>query len=105
MAQSGLRWRLGRRREASRAESGKFRDGLDIDVERVEKKPAVRRIRAGGVSVLIKQRMQRIERNAGGTELGRKGEQARQIGEVAMAPIAPRAHAIELRGQRPQTMG
>ena len=45
--------------------------------------------------------MQRIEPDAGRPQRGGEFDQVREIGEIAVAPIAARAHPIELRRQRP----
>ncbi len=84
--------------QPGRRKAGKFRNRLHVDIERIEKEAAVRRI---GRRVVIEQRMQRIEADAGGAEFASKVDQAGEIGEIAVAPIAPRAHAIELHCQRP----
>ena len=42
----------------------KFRDVLDIDIERVEKQPAVRRIRTAIGRMVVEQNVQRIEPDA-----------------------------------------
>ena len=55
--------------------------------------------------MVIKQGMQGVERDAGGPEVGGELEQAREVGEVATAPVAPRPYAIKLHRQRPQAPG
>ncbi len=78
-----------------------FRDRLDVDVERVQEHPAVRRIGAAIGRPVVEQRMERIEADTIGAQLARKLDQASQIGEVAHAPVARRAHAVELHGDQP----
>ena len=53
---------------------GKFSDGFDIDIARVEEQSAVGRI-GTGVGGVVEQRMQRIERDAGGSEIGSQVDQ------------------------------
>jgi hypothetical protein len=85
--------------------AGKLRYRLDIDIKRVEEQPAVRRIRACGLGMVIEQSVQRVEGDARSTELARKLEEAFEVGEVTMTPVAPRPHPIKLHGERPQTPG
>ena len=48
-----------------------FLDRLDVDVERIEKQPAVRRIRTARASgPVIELRVQRVEPDAGAAEIG-----------------------------------
>jgi hypothetical protein len=86
----------------SRRRAGKFVDGFHIDIERIEKQPAVGRIGAGVLGALGKQRVQRIETDGG--DAARRGDlnQMLEIGEIAVPPVAARAQRIELHGQRPQ---
>ena len=79
----------------------KFGDLLDVDIERVEKQPAVRRIGAAVARPVVEQRMQRIEADAVGAELCGQLDQAFEIGEIANPPIARRADAVELDRQQP----
>ena len=59
--------RLQRRRSAL-----EFRKFFDIDIERVEKQPAVRRIGTAIAGPVVEQRMQRIEADAVGAEMMRQ---------------------------------
>src|SRR6185312_14612668 len=69
---------------------------LDIDVECIEKQPAVRRVGAEFAGPVIEQRMQRIEADAFRTEFGGQCNQTGEIGEIPHAPITPRTDAVEL---------
>lgn len=92
--------RGGRRRVGDEV-GGKLRDGLDVDIERVEKQPAVRRIGAAIGGVVVEQNMQRIEPDAIGAELPAEPDKIGEVGEIANAPIAVRADAVELHGEQP----
>ena len=74
---------------------------LDVDIERVEKQPAVRRIGAAIAGPIVEQGMQRIEADAVGAEMVRELDQAGEIGEIAHAPVARRADAVELDREQP----
>ncbi|MGY3656972.1 hypothetical protein ACVJ19_003635 [Bradyrhizobium sp. USDA 376] len=80
---------------------GIFRDRLDVDIERIEKQPAVRRIGAAIGRLIVEQHMQRIEADAVGAELLGEPDETGEIGEIADAPIAVRADAVELHGEQP----
>ena len=90
--------------QAGRSQPGKFRYRLHVDVERIEKETAVREVRAWLRRPIIEQSMQRIEADAGGSEISGKVDERAQIGEVAVAPIAGRAHAVELHRQDPHPL-
>src|SRR6185295_1848812 len=62
--------------------AGIFRDGFDVDIERVEKEPAAWKIGTCFLGPVIEQRMQRIETNRRSAELGRDLDQVGKIGEV-----------------------
>ena len=79
----------------------KFRELLDVDIERIEKQPAVRRIGTAIAGTIVEQGMQRIEADAVGPQVMRQFDQAAQVGEIPHPPIAGRAHAVELDGQQP----
>ncbi len=79
-----------------------FLDRLDVDVERIEKQPAVRRIRAARAArPVIKLRVQRVEPDAGAAEIGDDVQQRREIAEIAVAPVSPRPHPVKLHRQHP----
>ena len=79
-----------------------FLDRLDVDIERIEEQPAVRRVRtAGRAGPVIELRVQRIESDARAAKVGNDFQQVGEIAEIAVAPVAPRAHAIELHRQDP----
>ena len=61
-------------RQARRRQPGKFRHRFEVDVERIEKKPAVGRIRACPLGLVGKECVQWIEPDSGGAEIGRKLE-------------------------------
>jgi len=61
--------------EPGSPQAGKFRDGLDVDVERVEKQSAVRRVGTGLLGAIGKQRMQWIQADGGRTPRGGKRNQ------------------------------
>ena len=80
---------------------GKFRDRLDVDVERIEKQPAVRRIGAAVGRMVVEQHMQGIEPDAVGPQLLGQPNETGEVGEIADAPITVRADAVELHGKQP----
>src|SRR5262249_46423584 len=57
-------------RQAGRVRPGKFRNGIDVDVERVEKEAAVGGIGARVLRPVDEQGVQRVEPDAGGTQVG-----------------------------------
>src|SRR5262249_45930782 len=75
---------------------------LDIDIKRIDEQPAARRIWASRRRTVIKQRVQRVETHARATHLGYDLKERRQIGEIAMAPVARRTRAIELDRENPR---
>ena len=79
----------------------KFGKLFDVDIERVEKQPAVRRIGAAIARAIVEQGMQRIEADAVGTEMIGEFDQAGEIGEVAHAPVARGADAVKLGREQP----
>ena len=89
--------------EPGRGEAWKFRDRLDIDVERVEENPAVRRIGARLVRAVGKQRVQRIETYRRNATRSSQRHQPSKIAEIAVPPIARRSQRIELHSERPET--
>ncbi len=78
-----------------------FGNGLDVDIERIEEEPAVRRIRTAVGRAVVEQNVQRIEPDAVGPELLGEPDQIGEIGEVADAPVAVRTDAVELHGEQP----
>ena len=74
---------------------------FDVDIERVEKQPAVRRIGAAIARAVVEQRVQRIEADAVGAEMIGEFDQAGEVGEIAHAPIARRADAVKLDREQP----
>ena len=63
--------------------------------------PAVRKVGAGLVGPVVEQGMQRIEPDRRGAERAGDVDQIREVGEIAVAPIAARADAVELHGDGP----
>ena len=74
---------------------------FDVDIERVEKQPAVGRIWAAIGRAVVEQRMQRIEADAVGAQMIGKFDQPFKIGEIANSPVARRADAIKLDREQP----
>ena len=66
----------------------KFRQLFDVDIERIEKQPAVGRIRAAIAGTIVEQRVQRIEADAVSAKMRGEFDHAFEIGEIADAPIA-----------------
>src|SRR5712692_8920129 len=66
----------------------KFRYRFHVDVKRVEKEPAVGKIRARFLRSIIKAGVQRIEPDARGAEIGSKIDECKKIGKIAVSPIA-----------------
>ena len=88
--------------EPGGGEAGKFQHRLDVDIAGVEEQPAAGRVGAR-LGMLVEQRMQRIKSDAGGAEIGREIDQPEEVGEIPVSPVAMRAHAVELHGERPQS--
>ncbi len=78
-----------------------FRNFLDVDIERVQKQPAVRRIWAAIHRPVIEQRMEGVEPHPVGAQRPCEFDQLLKVGEIADAPIARRADAVELHRQQP----
>ena len=78
-----------------------FRQRRHIDIDRIQKQAAVRRIRAAIFSLIIEQRVQRIETDARRAEICRPPQQDLQIGKIADAPVATRADSVKLNCQQP----
>ena len=83
-------------------QAGKFRNRLHVDIERVEEDAAIGRVGARALRVFGKQRMQRVEPDAGGAMRGGARDEMAEIGEIADPPVAARAQGVELRRQQPQ---
>src|SRR6267154_4365771 len=73
-----------------------FRQFLNVDIERIEKQPAVRRIGAAIGGAVIEQRVERIEADTIRPQLAREIKQPFEVAEVPDSPVARRADAIEL---------
>src|SRR5450631_2293021 len=73
-----------------------FRQLLNVDIERIQKQPAVWRIRAAMGGAVIEQRMQWIEADAIRSQLAGEFDQPFEIGEIPDPPIARGADAVEL---------
>ena len=82
----------------------KFGKLFNVDIERVEKQPAVRRIRAAVARAVVEQGVQRIEADAVGAEMIGEFDQAGEVGEVAHAPVARGADAVKLDREQPATV-
>jgi len=74
----------------------KFRKFFNVNIERIQKQPAVRRIGAAIGGAVIEQRVQRIEADTIRPQLAREIKQPFEVGEVPDSPVARRADAIEL---------
>src|SRR5436305_10966792 len=81
----------------------KSRYPFDVDIQRIQKQPAVRRIWAAIGRPVVAQHVQRIEADSVGTELGCEFDQAVEIAKIPDAPVARRPDAIELNGEQPAT--
>jgi hypothetical protein len=73
----------------------------NVNVERIEKQPTVRRIRTGGFRPVQKQGMQGVQSNRTCTATRREPEYMPKIREVADPPIRRRANRIELHRKAP----
>jgi hypothetical protein len=90
--------------QSGRAQAREKGDAFYINVERIEKQPAVGRIRTRLVRLIIKQRMQRVDSNRGSAPRRRDLKQLIEIGEVAVAPVARRPYAIKLDRKPPHAL-
>src|SRR3974390_1359478 len=77
-------------------EFGKLWDRLHVDIERIYVEVAVWRILDRAFRPLRKERVQRIEADATRTESGRDRDEIGEVGEVTDAPVALRAHSVQL---------
>jgi len=72
-------------------------DRLHVQVEEITVEDAARKIGAGVERAAVVNGVQRVERNERSSGLpGRPVDERAQIGEIAAAPVAGRAYAIEL---------
>ena len=85
----------GRALSARSREPGEFGDRRDVDIEGIEKEPAVRRIGARPLRGFGKQRVQRIEPDPARSKLRRDRDQER-VG-LELRDLGPRV----LHGRRP----
>ena len=72
-----------------------------VDIERIDEQPAARRVRAPGRRAVVEQRVQRIEAHARAAKAGDDLKERCEVGEIAMPPVARRAHAVELHRENP----
>ena len=84
--------------------SVELRDRLDVDVERVEEQPAVQRVGAawstpGGRGTL---RVQWLPDLSAPAKSAADVQQRHGIGEIAVAPVAPRPQGVKLHRQHPR---
>ena len=80
---------------------GMARNCLDIDIERIEKITAVRRVGTCLLCAIEKQCMKRVKPDAGCAGLGRDAKERRKVGKVAMTPILGRTNTVKLDRQNP----
>jgi hypothetical protein len=90
-------------RKTQFGDAGKSRCGRHVDIERIQKQPAVRRVGTGILGTLGEQGMEWIEADAGGAKVGGQSHKRREVAEIPMAPVRPRPHGVELDGQEPMT--
>ena len=83
-------------RDFAGIDAGKMRNGLDVDVIRIEENPAVGRIRARIVGPLAEQHVKRVKSDTRGAQTGHRPDHSRQVGEIAQTPISSRPQGIEL---------
>src|SRR5262249_53372547 len=76
-----------------------FRDRAEVDVQKIEKQSARRRVRA---RLAGRERVQRVEADPGGAEPRGKLQQMPEVGEITVPPIAARTHGVKLHGRQPQ---
>jgi hypothetical protein len=79
----------------------KSRKLFDVDIKRIEKQPAVRRIGAAIGRPVVEQRMQRIEADTVGPQMACQFDQPFEVGKIANPPVARRPDAVELYRQQP----
>jgi hypothetical protein len=88
--------------ESSRRGAREFRNRLDVDIERIEIQPAVGCVGAGPFGAFRKQCVERIQADPGGATRRREADELLEIAEIAVSPVASRAHRVELHGKRPK---
>src|SRR5262245_4831518 len=66
----------------------KFRHDFDVDVERVEKQPAVWIVGAQFFRPVVEQRMQGIEPYPSRSELRGKVDESKEVGKIPVPPVA-----------------
>ena len=79
----------------------KLRNGVDIDVERIEEDAAVRSVGARLGGALDEQRVQRVQPDTSRAACCRKRDHAREIAEIAVPPVSARAKHVKLNRQKP----
>src|ERR1700730_2064947 len=87
--------------QAASFDAWKLRYRFHVDVKRVEEKSAVGKIRTRFLRLIVKPGVQRVEPDARGAEIGSKIDEGKEIGKIAMAPIAQRPHPVKLNCQPP----
>src|SRR6185295_8510878 len=70
--------------------------GFDVDVQRIEKQPAGRRIRARVLRTIGEKGVKRIERNRRSTRFTHRRTDPCEGAEVAYAPIGIRAQRVKM---------
>src|ERR1044071_3990197 len=88
--------------ECELCSGGKFLDRFDIDIERIEKYPAVGRIGTRLLGAIGKQRVEWVESDAGRAKLTCRFHEVSEIGEIAVAPVSIGPDRIELDGEQPE---
>ena len=80
---------------------GVFRDRFDIDIERIEKQPRAGRVGARLLGAGKEQRVQGVEPDHGGSDIGGDVDQFAKVGEVADPPVLGAVECVELSGDPP----
>jgi hypothetical protein len=75
---------------------GEIGDGRDVDVERIEKAPARRRVGARMRGIAGKERMKRVQAQSAGAGAARCGGKSREVAEIADAPALAALKPIKL---------
>jgi hypothetical protein len=86
---------------AGEGTGGKLGNSFDVDIERVEKQPAIRRVGAAIAGSVIEQSVQRVETDPVRSQLPRKLDQLFEVGKIPHPPVTRRADTIELDGEQP----